>query len=193
MVNHPCSWKLCRLLCTGALVISPLIWLSWTSRIPITHLSFTTLSSGKSSVWVRRPYLNQRDGLFILRTGQLNPDELILFETVAGAILDEKEGTLAEQTLGFVTPPTRLPEFTPSLSPRSDSEPTPPLKFQTNYNSRTGLEDSTTTGRNTSSIFNPASIHRSHGPMSLLILSLVFWFPNQDPLTLGQKTVVRTA
>ncbi|MCB2160724.1 hypothetical protein KQH40_01415 [bacterium] len=73
--------------------------------------------------------LNQRNGIFILRTDQLNPEELLLLETVAGAILDEKEGSLAKQILGLTAQPTRLPEFTPSLISLSTAEPTPPLKI----------------------------------------------------------------
>jgi cyclic beta-1,2-glucan synthetase len=73
--------------------------------------------------------LNQRDGIFMLRTDQLQSADKILFETVAGVILDEKAGTLAEHALRLTAQPTRLPEFTPSLSPARDPEPTPPLQF----------------------------------------------------------------
>ncbi len=74
-------------------------------------------------------WLNQRDGIFILRTDQLQQAEMILFETVAGVILDESIGTLAEHAQRLTAPPTRLPEFTPSLSPARDPEPTPPLQL----------------------------------------------------------------
>ena len=73
-------------------------------------------------------WLNQRDGIFVLRTDQLLPAAKILFETVAGVILDENGGTLAEHALRLSAPPTRLPEFTPSLSPARDPEST--LLFQ---------------------------------------------------------------
>ncbi|MBE3119022.1 MAG: hypothetical protein IMZ50_09740, partial [Candidatus Atribacteria bacterium] len=73
--------------------------------------------------------LNQRDGIFVLRTDQLQPADKILFETVAGVVLDEKGGTLAEHALRLTAQPTRLPEFTPSLSPKLDPEPTPPLQL----------------------------------------------------------------
>ena len=73
--------------------------------------------------------LNQRDGIFVLRTDQLQPADKILLETVAGVILDEKSGTLAEHALRLTAPSTRLPEFTPSLSPALDPEPTPPLQL----------------------------------------------------------------
>jgi cyclic beta-1,2-glucan synthetase len=73
--------------------------------------------------------LNQRDGIFVLRTDQLQPADKILLETVAGVILDEKSGTLAEHALRLTSQPTRLPEFTPSLSPMLDPEPTVPLQL----------------------------------------------------------------
>ena len=71
--------------------------------------------------------LNQRDGIFVLRTDQLQPADKILFETVAGVILDEKNGTLAEHALRLTVQPTRLPQFTASLSPTVDPEPTASL------------------------------------------------------------------
>jgi cyclic beta-1,2-glucan synthetase len=74
-------------------------------------------------------WLDQRDGIFVLRADQLQPAEKILFETVAGVILDESSGTLAEHVQRLTTQPTRLPEFTPSLSPARDSEPTTPLQL----------------------------------------------------------------
>jgi cyclic beta-1,2-glucan synthetase len=72
-------------------------------------------------------WLNQRDGIFVLRADQLQSTDKILFETVAGVILDESNGTLAEHAQRLTTLPTRLPEFSPSLSPARDSEPTPLL------------------------------------------------------------------
>ncbi|MBK8616680.1 MAG: cellobiose phosphorylase [Anaerolineales bacterium] len=71
--------------------------------------------------------LNQRDGIFILRTDQLQQADQILFETVAGVILDEKGGTLADHALRLTAQPTLLPQFTASLSPKLDPEPTPLL------------------------------------------------------------------
>ena len=82
--------------------------------------------------------LNQRDGIFVLRTDQLQPAERILFETVAGVILDEKAGTLAEHAIRLTVHPTSLPQFTPSLSPSrtgdmtiqaGDINPTIPLQL----------------------------------------------------------------
>ena len=71
--------------------------------------------------------LNQRGGIFILRADQLRPADKILFETVAGVILDEKNGTLAEHALRLTLQTTRLPQFTASLSPMVDPEPTTSL------------------------------------------------------------------
>ncbi|MCJ7434348.1 MAG: hypothetical protein MUO77_12745, partial [Anaerolineales bacterium] len=73
--------------------------------------------------------LNQRDGIFVLRTDQLQQANRILFETVAGVILDETGGTLAEHALRLTAQPTRLPTFAASLSPKLDPEPTPPLQL----------------------------------------------------------------
>jgi cyclic beta-1,2-glucan synthetase len=71
--------------------------------------------------------LNQRDGIFVLITDQLQPADRVLFETVAGVILDEKDGGLAEHALRLTVQPTRLPGFSPSLSSTRDPEPTLPL------------------------------------------------------------------
>jgi cyclic beta-1,2-glucan synthetase len=73
--------------------------------------------------------LNQRDGIFVLRTDQLQSADKILLETVAGVILDEKSGMLAEHALRLTAPSTQLPTFTASLSPALDPEPTEPLQL----------------------------------------------------------------
>ncbi len=83
--------------------------------------------------------LNQRNGIFVLRTDQLHLTDKILLETVAGVILDEKSGTLAEHALRLTVPFTRLPDFTASLSPALDSEPTEPLKLPDNLLMDNGL------------------------------------------------------
>ena len=72
-------------------------------------------------------WLNQRDGIFLLRTDQIQNVDLILLETVAGVILDDKNGTLAEHASRLTQQPIRLPGFTPSLSHAQDPESTPPL------------------------------------------------------------------
>jgi cyclic beta-1,2-glucan synthetase len=72
--------------------------------------------------------LNQRDGIFEVRSDQLQPADRIMFETVAGVILDEKGGTLADHALRLTAQPVRLPEFTPSFYPLRETEPTLPLQ-----------------------------------------------------------------
>jgi cyclic beta-1,2-glucan synthetase len=91
--------------------------------------------------------LNQRDGIFVLRTDQLQPSDKILLETVAGVILDEKSGTLAEHALRLTARSIRLPEFTPSLSPALDPEPTEQLQLPGNLLLDNGLGGFTPDGR----------------------------------------------
>ena len=73
-------------------------------------------------------WMNQRDGIFLLRTDQLQEADKILLETVAGVLLDEKIGTLADHTSRLTEQPIRLPGFTPSLSLARDLEATPALE-----------------------------------------------------------------
>ena len=72
--------------------------------------------------------LNQHDGIFVLRADQLQPAEKTLLQTVAGVVLDEAGGNLADHALRLTVKPTRLPEFTPSASPAQEPEATPVLK-----------------------------------------------------------------
>jgi len=83
--------------------------------------------------------LNQRNGIFILRADQLQPADKILFETVAGVILDEKNGTLAEHALRLTLQTIRLPQFTASLSATVDSEPTASLPLPVDLLTDNGL------------------------------------------------------
>lgn len=91
--------------------------------------------------------LNQRDGIFVLRTDQLQLADKILFETVAGVVLDEKGGTLAEHAHRLIAQPTRLPRFTPSLSPARDPEPTLPLQIPGDLLMENGLGGFSRDGR----------------------------------------------
>ncbi len=91
--------------------------------------------------------LNQRDGIFVLRSDQLKPAETILLQTTAGVILDEKNGTLAEHSLRLNKKPIRLPGFTPSLSPARDPEPTLPLPLPTDLLMDNGLGGFSRDGR----------------------------------------------
>jgi len=69
--------------------------------------------------------LNQRDGIFIIRTDQLNSADRILLQSAAGVILDENNGSLAEHANRLMKNVIHLPKFTPSLSSGVDSESTP--------------------------------------------------------------------
>ncbi len=91
--------------------------------------------------------LNQRDGIFVQRTDQLQPADEILFETAAGVILDESGGTLAEHALRLMIPSTRLPQFTASLSPLLDPEPTALLTLPTDLQMDNGLGGFSRDGR----------------------------------------------
>ncbi len=71
--------------------------------------------------------LRQRDGIFLLRADQIPKSDRILLETVAGAILNDKKGTLADHANRLTHRPIRLPAFTPALPMAQDAEPTPLL------------------------------------------------------------------
>ncbi|HBY93906.1 MAG TPA: hypothetical protein DEP84_08025, partial [Chloroflexi bacterium] len=73
-------------------------------------------------------WLNQRGGIFVLRSDQMNAADRVLLETAARAILDGSKGGLAEQLEGLLVQPTRLPALVPSLSPDEAEEPMPPLE-----------------------------------------------------------------
>jgi cyclic beta-1,2-glucan synthetase len=84
-------------------------------------------------------WLNQRDGIFLLRTDQLQEADQSLLETVAGVILDEKIGTFADHDNRFTEQPIRLPRFTPALSLARDLEATPELVRPTDLLMDNGL------------------------------------------------------
>ncbi len=92
-------------------------------------------------------FLNQREGIFVLRTDQLQQADKILFETMAGVILDEKRGTLADHALRLTTSPVRLPQFIATLSPTHDPEPTPPLPLPADLLMDNGLGGFSPDGR----------------------------------------------
>jgi cyclic beta-1,2-glucan synthetase len=72
-------------------------------------------------------WLNQRDGIFLLRADQMPDEDKVLLETVARAVLDSERGSLAQQIGVIGVQPVRLPPFLPTLPDRQDVEPTPPL------------------------------------------------------------------
>ena len=72
-------------------------------------------------------WLNQHDGIFLLKTDQIPDADLILLETVAGVILDDKMGTLADHASRLNKRAIHLPRFTPALPEDQDTESTPTL------------------------------------------------------------------
>jgi cyclic beta-1,2-glucan synthetase len=84
-------------------------------------------------------WMNQRDGIFLLRTDQIQEADKILLETVAGVLLNEKNGTLAEHANRLTEQPIRLPGFTPSPSLTVDFEATPTLARPTGLLMDNGL------------------------------------------------------
>ncbi|HVN54432.1 MAG TPA: glucoamylase family protein [Anaerolineaceae bacterium] len=92
-------------------------------------------------------WLNQRDGIFLLRSDQMPKDDRILLEAIAGVILDQTKGTLAEHARRLTAAPIRLPAFTPSLAIAQDPEPTPPLRRPTGLRMDNGLGGFSPDGR----------------------------------------------
>ena len=137
--------------------------------------------------------LNQRDGIFILRNDQLQQSDRILFETVAGVILDEKSGTLAEHALRLIVQPTRLPSFTASISPTNDPEPTTSLTLPTDLQMENGLGGFSQDGKEYVIHLKPGQ-HTPH-PWVNVIANPQFGFlvSEAGSGTLGQRTAERTA
>ena len=84
-------------------------------------------------------WLNQRDGIFLLDSDQMRDVDRVLLETAARAILDDRNGSLAEQVGRLNDTPTHLPQFIPTLHNRNDSEPTLPLERPENLLFDNGL------------------------------------------------------
>jgi len=72
-------------------------------------------------------WLNRRGGIFLLRANQLAEPDRILLQTVARAILDGENGSLAEQLQGMPQRRIRLPRFVATLPATMEEESTPPL------------------------------------------------------------------
>jgi len=92
-------------------------------------------------------WLNQREGIFLLRTDQIPEQDRILLETVAGVVLDPQKGSIAEQAKALSYAPTRLPAFTPAISTTEDSEPTPVLAHPLDLQMDNGLGGFTPDGK----------------------------------------------
>ncbi len=73
-------------------------------------------------------WLNQRDGIFLLKTDQIPNVDMLLLETVASVVLNDKTGTLADHASRLTKQPIYLPGFTPSLPGAPEPESTQPLE-----------------------------------------------------------------
>ncbi len=92
-------------------------------------------------------WLNQRDGIFVLRADQIPKFDRILLETVAGAILDDRNGSLVDHAKRLNSQITHLPAFTPTLLDKQDVEPTAPLVRPTDLLMDNGLGGFSPDGR----------------------------------------------
>jgi cyclic beta-1,2-glucan synthetase len=84
-------------------------------------------------------WLNQRDGIFFLRSDQIPAGDLLLLETIAGAILDPQKGSLAEQAKRLLVAPVHLPKFTSTFPSKEEAEPTPSLAHPEGLQFNNGL------------------------------------------------------
>ncbi len=69
-------------------------------------------------------WLNQREGIFLLRTDQIPEADRILLETFASVILDPQKGSLAEHAQRLSTTDIRLPAFIPALPGEQEKDET---------------------------------------------------------------------
>jgi cyclic beta-1,2-glucan synthetase len=95
-----------------------------------------------SDIW-----LNQRGGIFVLRTDQIGEADQVLLQTAARAVLDGKKGSLADQLGRLRQRQPRLPRFVPTLPSPEDREPTPPLARPTDLLFDNGLGGFSADGR----------------------------------------------
>jgi cyclic beta-1,2-glucan synthetase len=76
-------------------------------------------------------WLNQRGGIYLLRSAQMTEKDVLLLETVASAVLDGSKNSLAEQVHAMVGTQSRLPRFAPMAEPLPSDSLTPPLERPT--------------------------------------------------------------
>ncbi|MDB6059305.1 MAG: NdvB, partial [Verrucomicrobiales bacterium] len=82
--------------------------------------------------------LDRPGGIFVRRSDQVQPDDLVLLQTVARLVLSDGAGTLAEQTNRRVRPEPTIPQLIPVRRAEQDRQfpPRPPeqrLKFYNGY------------------------------------------------------------
>ena len=92
-------------------------------------------------------WLNHREGILLLRADQMSESEKVLLQTAARAVLDDSQGSLAEQLDRIGTLPVWLPPFAPTGTDRQDSEPTPPVERPTDLLFDNGLGGFSADGR----------------------------------------------
>ncbi len=92
-------------------------------------------------------WLNRPGGIFLLRAEPMGDADRVLLETAAGAILDGKKGSLAEQLGDLYERPPRLPHFVSTLPPTEDEELIAPLPRPTDLLFDNGLGGFSADGR----------------------------------------------
>ena len=71
---------------------------------------------GLVSTSVEAHVMDQPGGIFVRSTEQIPNEDRILFQSVAHAIISDRQGTLAEQIIGRTPPEVRVPTFQPTQS-----------------------------------------------------------------------------
>jgi cyclic beta-1,2-glucan synthetase len=83
---------------------------------------FRLLQRMESAEW-----LNQRGGIFLLRSDQLPEADRVLLLSAARVVLHGDRGTMAAQLGALFQPPTPLPAFVPTQEAAAVADVTPPL------------------------------------------------------------------
>ncbi len=84
-------------------------------------------------------YLNQRGGIFILSTDQLEDSSRSMLLTAARAVLEGDKGSLSEQLQSVFDLAARLPPLSPAGIPQAELEPTRPVERPANLLFDNGL------------------------------------------------------